>query len=139
MFPTGVGIVPLKMNLTRFVSLFLLLVSVLISQTIETKAAEKSNLQEFGDFARLASPLSAIALTVLMRDPEGFTQFSAGYVSGRLGTYAIKRITDKKRPNYRPGDPKLAFPSGHVEETWQAAAFVRTRYGCNEFTFDCMK
>jgi len=101
--------------------------------------AQAGKLQDFGDFARFGAPLSVGVLAVLMGDYEGLAQYSTGYVSGRLATYGIKRLTQKKRPNFRPGDKKLAFPSGHVEQTWQAAAFVRTRYGCYEFTFNCLK
>ena len=109
-------------SMVRYCSCFLILLTVLIGHTIKSEA---DNLRDFGDFARLGSPLSAAILTVLMRDPEGLAQLSAGYATGRIATYGIKRLTKKKRPNFQPGGPRLAFPSGHVEETWQAASFVR--------------
>lgn len=120
----------------RLCAAVLALFAVLV---VRPGTVEAGDLRDFGDFSRLGAPLAAAALTLLHRDPEGLVQLAAGYTAGRWSVYGLKRLTKKKRPNYKPGAPKLAFPSGHVEETWQAASFVRRRYGCYEFTFDCMK
>lgn len=120
----------------RFFVAILALGAVFLAQP---KSAEAGKLRDFGDFSRVGAPAAALILTILHRDPEGFAQMGAGYFTGRVATYGLKRIIKRKRPNFKAGDEKLAFPSGHVEETWQAASFVRKRYGCYEFSFDCMK
>jgi len=115
------------------------LVVLALSLTKPTIANAGNKLETFGDYAQIGAPVSAALLTILMGDYEGLAQLTASLAVGGAATHALKFATNKKRPNYRPGNRRDAFPSGHTVVVWQPAAFVRSRYGCYEFSFNCLK
>ncbi len=45
---------------------------------------------------------------------------------------SLKYITQRKRPNYRFGDKKDSFPSGHTAASFSAASFIHFRYSFKE-------
>jgi len=133
---------PSKNGLRRmfFARIFaILLVALALNLTKPTIANAGHNLENFGDYAQIGAPVSAALLTILMGDYEGLAQLTASLAVGGAATHALKFATNKKRPNFRPGDRRDAFPSGHTVVVWQPAAFVRSRYGCMEFSFNCLK
>ncbi len=79
-----------------------------------------------GDALRLALPAYALALTVKHHDKDGRRQFYRAFGANVAGTWALKEIVDKKRPN---GQGQDAFPSGHSSMAFQGAAFIHRRYG----------
>jgi membrane-associated phospholipid phosphatase len=79
-----------------------------------------------GDALRVALPAAAFALTVKRDDREGRRQLYRSFGANVLGTWAVKNIVDKERPDGTDDD---AFPSGHASMAFQSAAFIHRRYG----------
>lgn len=128
-------------SITKLVSRVsaMLLIAFAMQMARPSTANAGNGLRDFGDYAQIGLPVSAAILTLLMDDYEGLAQLTASVVVGSAATQGLKAVINKKRPDYSPGDTRDAFPSGHTSLTWGAAAFVRTRYGCWEFSFNCMK
>ena len=79
----------------------------------------------------------ATGRTLYGADWEGAFQMAAAGALTVGSSEMLKRAIDKKRPNYRPGDRKRSFPSGHVAKAWFAAAHLQRRYGCYELEWRC--
>ncbi|UZH56780.1 phosphatase PAP2 family protein [Salinimicrobium tongyeongense] len=79
-----------------------------------------------GDIILLALPASAVLTTALMKDRQGFWQFSKGFATNIAVTVGLKYAINKRRPFNSGGQ---AFPSGHTSITFQAASFIHKRYG----------
>jgi membrane-associated phospholipid phosphatase len=75
---------------------------------------------------RVALPAAAFALTFKRDDRPGRKQFYRAFGANILGTWALKEVFDKKRPDGTGSD---AFPSGHSSSAFQGAAFIHRRYG----------
>jgi len=126
-----------RMYFARIFATVLVVLALHMAKPVNANAG--NNLETFGDYAQIGAPVSAALLTILMGDYEGLAQLTASLAVGGALTHALKFTTQKKRPNYRPGNRRDAFPSGHTVVVWQPAAFVRSRYGCMEFSFNCLK
>ena len=85
-------------------------------------------------------PLAWAAVhTFHARDVDGAFQMAIAGI-GTVGTSEVlKRAVNERRPNYRPGDRKRSFPSGHVAKAWFAAAHLQRRYGCYELEAGCWR
>ena len=81
----------------------------------------------------------AVMRTYHATDAEGAFQLAAAGATTVGSSELLKRITNQKRPNYRPGDRKRSFPSGHVAKAWFAAAHLQRRYGCYELEWSCWR
>lgn len=81
----------------------------------------------------------AAAHTFHAADVEGAFQLAAAGAATVGSSELFKRAVNEKRPNYRPGDGKNSFPSGHVAKAWFAAAHLQRRYGCYELDWICWR
>ena len=85
-------------------------------------------------------PMAWAAVRTLQgADRAGALQLAAAGALTIGSSEVLKRAVDKKRPNYRPGDRKRSFPSGHVAKAWFAAAHLQRRYGCYELEWRCWR
>jgi membrane-associated phospholipid phosphatase len=50
----------------------------------------------------------------------------------QLASEGLKVVTNKKRPNWKPGDKKRSFPSGHAAAAFSGAMFIHARYSFKE-------
>ncbi len=81
----------------------------------------------------------AVGRTLYSADGEGAFQMAAAGALTVGSSELLKWAIDKKRPNYKPGDRKRSFPSGHVAKAWFAAAHLQRRYGCYELEWGCWR
>ena len=81
----------------------------------------------------------AAARTFHAADVEGAFQLAAAGAATVGSSELFKRAVNEKRPNYRSGDGKNSFPSGHVVKAWFAAAHLQRRYGCYELDWICWR
>lgn len=44
-------------------------------------------------------------------------------------TYILKAVVNEKRPDYKTGDHRDSFPSGHASAAFIAPTFIHARYG----------
>lgn len=106
--------------------LILLFLSITLLTTAPTQAQQSTTIEKGGDFLLYALPLSAIATTIIKKDPKGTKQFALGFLVNGVTTEGLKYLIKKERPN---GTNFKSFPSGHTSITFQSAAFVQKRYG----------
>lgn len=103
-----------------------------------TSAADDS-WADFSDVAQYVPMAWATAGTLHEADHEGALQLAAAGALSVGSSEVFKRVIHKKRPNYRPGDRRRSFPSGHVAKAWFAAAHLQRRYGCYELEWRCWR
>jgi membrane-associated phospholipid phosphatase len=89
-------------------------------------ARARDDTETAGDVLRVALPAAAFALTFRRDDQPGRRQFYKAFGTNVLGTWALKQVVDKERPDGTGDD---AFPSGHASVAFQSAAFIHRRYG----------
>ncbi len=85
-----------------------------------------ADTEDVGDVLRVAIPAAAFAVTLKRDDQEGRRQFYKSFGATVGGTWALKEIVEKERPD---GSGDDAFPSGHAATAFQGAAFLHRRYG----------
>jgi hypothetical protein len=78
-----------------------------------------------GDVLENALPASVAAIELWRGDREGLQQFGASYVVTLLGTQALKKGLNVRRPD---GGVE-SFPSGHAAKAFAAATYVHRRHG----------
>ncbi|MXX89396.1 MAG: phosphatase PAP2 family protein [Boseongicola sp. SB0677_bin_26] len=81
----------------------------------------------------------AVGRTFHVADVEGAFQLAAAGITTVGSSELLKRVINEKRPNYKPGDRRRPFPSGHVAKAWFAAAHVQRRFGCYELEWSCWR
>lgn len=74
----------------------------------------------------------ATVRTFHAEDAQGAFQLASAGITTLVSADLLKRAINERRPNYRPGDGRNSFPSGHVAKAWFAAAYLQRRYGCYE-------
>ncbi len=99
--------------------------------------ADARTFESVGDMLQVIIPAYALGLAVneetyypekdMLKNPVA--QFWASMVATQASTEIIKRLTQRKRPNYNPGDDKHSFPSGHTASAFTGASFIHKRYG----------
>ena len=94
---------------------------------------------DVSDVAQYVPMAWAAVRTFRGADRAGALQLGATGALTVGSSEVLKRVVDKKRPNYRPGDRKRSFPSGHVAKAWFAAAHLQRRYGCYELRWRCWR
>lgn len=105
----------------------LALIAMLAAPHLPAHAGD--DVETSGDVLRVAIPAAAWALTFRRDDAEGRRGFYKSFAANVLGTYALKEIVDKQRPD---GSGDNAFPSGHASTAFQGAAFLHRRYGVRD-------
>ncbi|MDR2368069.1 MAG: phosphatase PAP2 family protein [Deltaproteobacteria bacterium] len=66
------------------------------------------------------------------RQFNGIFRLALSVGTTQLASEGLKRVTNKKRPNYKPGDAKRSFPSGHAAAAFSGAMFIHARYSFKE-------
>ena len=94
---------------------------------------------DVSDVAQYVPMVWAAGRTLHGADREGALQLAAAGALTVGSSEVLKRMIDRKRPDYRPGDRKRSFPSGHVAKAWFAAAHLQRRYGCYELEWTCWR
>ena len=94
---------------------------------------------DVSDVAQYVPMAWAAGRTLHGGDREGALQLAAAGALTVGSSEVLKRVIDKKRPNYQPGDRERSFPSGHVAKAWFAAAHLQRRYGCYELEWKCWR
>ncbi len=92
---------------------------------LSSYSAQETFIRTSGDVLEVALPLSAIAMTLIEKDPQGSKEFLIGFGVNFLTTHSLKRLINKERPN----GGNHAFPSGHTAASFFSAAFIYKRYG----------
>jgi len=78
-----------------------------------------------GDVLENALPAAAAMVELWRGDHEGLGQFGGSYVATLLGTQALKKGLDVRRPD---GGVE-SFPSGHAAKAFAAATYMHRRHG----------
>ncbi len=77
-------------------------------------------------------PAYALGLSVAEEGTEGVAELSKTFLFTQTTTELIKGIVKEKRPNYKKGDRKDSFPSGHTAAAFSGASFIHRRYGIKQ-------
>ncbi|MCL1915898.1 MAG: phosphatase PAP2 family protein [Desulfovibrionaceae bacterium] len=85
---------------------------------------------EWGDDISDYMMSCAVAWTVIYEGGlEGAAQLGLSYTAVRVATNKLKVWTNRKRPDWQPGDAQDAFPSLHSSKAFAPAFFIHKRYG----------
>ena len=101
--------------------------------------ADSDTWADVSDVAQYVPMAWAAGRTLHGADREGALQLAAAGALTVGSSELLKRLIDKKRPNYQPGDRERSFPSGHVAKAWFAAAHLQRRYGCYGLAWKCWR
>lgn len=112
-----------RIFLLTFLTIFLLAPADTYGQLF---SKEDSFIENSGDAALVALPLSALATTLIIKDKQGSWQFTKSFFLNQAVTFTAKALINKERP-LQGGD--YAFPSGHTSTVFQSASFFHRRYG----------
>ena len=88
----------------------------------------KTGAQKAGDVFRYLSPVAAAVGSVYMEDYKGVGQLAVSIFLTQGISELMKKTIPEKRPDWKPGNPKNSFPSGHVASTFSEASYLRIRY-----------
>ncbi|WP_232228846.1 phosphatase PAP2 family protein [Salegentibacter sp. T436] len=112
-----------KMFFVIFCCIFLLTTNNTYGQFFEK---EDSFIEKSGDASVILLPVSAFAISLILKDKTGSWQFTKGFLLNLAVTGAGKYLINKERPLQGGG---YAFPSGHTSVAFQGASFFHRRYG----------
>ncbi len=65
-------------------------------------------------------------------DYTGAKQWTYSVLSSQLTSELLKKATKRKRPDYKEGDKRDSFPSGHTASAFSGATFIHKRYGLKQ-------
>lgn len=94
---------------------------------------------DVSDFTQYVPLAWAVGRTFHAADSEGAFQLAAAGIATVGSSELLKRAINERRPNYKPGDRRRSFPSGHVAKAWFAAAHLQRRFGCYELEWSCWR
>ena len=124
-------------SITHFTIKFVTCVMCCFTLLATSVKANARTFESVGDMLQVIIPAYALGLAVneqtyypqqtLSKNPVA--QFWASMVATQASTEIIKRLTQRKRPNYTEGDLKHSFPSGHTASAFTGASFIHKRYG----------
>ncbi|MDR0676639.1 MAG: phosphatase PAP2 family protein [Elusimicrobiota bacterium] len=83
--------------------------------------------RDIGD--RLIIVLPALVLGFHYKNKEYRREFLLHFLSTNFGNAGLQEVIDEKRPDYKLGDKKDSFPSGHAAAAFQSATFIHEKYG----------
>jgi membrane-associated phospholipid phosphatase len=106
--------------------LFVIIVFMICIHSSNTYA--KTGVQKAGDVFRYLSPAAAAVGSIYMEDFKGLGQLAISVFATQGISELMKKTIPEKRPDWKPGNPKNSFPSGHVASTFSAASYLRIRY-----------
>jgi len=99
---------------------------ILVLTSVGALADTDEIIEKTGDVLQIALPLTALAATYTLDDPEGRKALLMSYGATFTVTHILKRTVKKVRPN---GWNTLSFPSGHTSSAFSGASFLAKRYG----------
>jgi membrane-associated phospholipid phosphatase len=114
--------------------MFLLLSLFVIFILPKRTMAKYLDAGEVGDILQIAIPSYAFGLAMNENDYVAAKQFSYSFLSMQITIEVLKNLTKEKRPDYKIGDKKDSFPSGHTAAVFSAATFIHKRYGLERAT-----
>ena len=85
--------------------------------------------ERFGDFWKIAVPVSAAMISNYKHDYDGVIQLYTNVLVTQLVTNNIKYATKHTAWGTRPNGNKNSFPSGHASAAFSGAAYLYYRYG----------
>ena len=99
--------------------------AVLLIMCISSDATAGNGFTLYGDIARVALPVAALAMTVAKGDKDGTIQLGEALVTTAIATYGLQYTVHSEGPD---GD-EHSFPSGHTSIAFAGASFIQQRYG----------
>lgn len=109
---------------------------LLLCSTACADGANKTSVEQAGDFLQLMIPSYALGMTVNEHgsavDSEGVEQLGRSMLGTLLMVQSLKQTTQQKRPDHDSGDRRDSFPSGHTASAFAGAAFIHRRYGFSQ-------
>jgi hypothetical protein len=85
--------------------------------------------RELGDYLRIVIPVYSLGYAMHEEGYEGAEQLGYSVLSAQLTSELSKKATQEKRPDYKAGNKKDSFPSGHATGAFSGAMFIHKRYG----------
>ena len=123
--------------ISNFTTKFFATITCTFMLIVNPISASARTIEDVGDMLQVIVPAYALGLAVneqtyhpqdtISKNPV--YQFWASMIATQGATEVIKRLTQRKRPNYKEGDLKLSFPSGHTSSAFTGASFIHKRYG----------
>ena len=101
---------------------------ILFISVFGINASAKTGVQKAGDLFRYLSPVAAAVGSLYVEDYKGVGQLAFSVFVTQGISELLKKAIPEKRPDWKPGNPKNSFPSGHVASTFSAASYLRIRY-----------
>lgn len=101
---------------------------ILLASFVAMQAVAKTGAQKAGDVFRYLSPVAAAVGSLYAEDYKGVGQLAVSVFVTQGISELLKKAIPEKRPDWKPGNPKNSFPSGHVASTFSAASYLRIRY-----------
>lgn len=108
--------------LQPFLMLFLFLATSLASP-LDAQAADTT--EQAGDIVAALLTASAVGVTAVNHDGEGFLQYGQSALLSTGATVVLKYTIEEERPNGKDH----SFPSLHTSFSFTAAEYMRKRYG----------
>ena len=123
--------------ISNFTTKFFATITCTFMLIVNPISASARTLEDIGDMLQVIIPAYALGLAVneqtYFKEKETLKnpvyQFWASMITTQGATEVIKRLTQRKRPNYTEGDLKHSFPSGHTSSAFTGASFIHKRYG----------
>ena len=99
--------------------------AAVLMTSVSSDAAAGDGFRLYGDIARVALPVAALAMTAAKGDKDGAIQFGEALVTTAAVTYGLQYTVKSEGPD---GEDH-SFPSGHTSIAFAGAAFLQKRYG----------
>ncbi len=92
----------------------------------------KDKIEKWGDIVQIVVPVSAATYSYVKQDYEGIALEAGTILATQLVVEGLKNAVKEKRPNYKSGDLKKSFPSGHAAGAFIGASYIHARYSFKE-------
>ena len=100
-------------------------IAAVLLTCVSSDAAAGDGFRLYGDIARIALPVAALAMTAAKADKDGAIQFGEALVTTAAVTYGLQYTVHSEGPD----GEEHSFPSGHTSIAFAGAAFLQKRYG----------
>lgn len=121
----------------KFITSYITKIMCVFMFVITSVSTSARTIEDVGDMLQVIIPAYALGLAVneqtyypqetLSKNPV--FQIWSSVILTQGATEGIKRLTQRKRPNYTEGVAKHSFPSGHTAAAFSGASFIHKRYG----------